>query len=84
MKLFPKGRTGSCGGKAGNARETQVAARLWWSEEVEEAVRFIEAGQRKAAGIANTEDLAILAFLEERPYLQEIATALSEIEDVVL
>ncbi|PMD52224.1 uncharacterized protein K444DRAFT_709242 [Hyaloscypha bicolor E] len=64
MKLFPKGRTGSC--------------------EVGEAVRFIEAGQRKAAGIANTQDLAILAFLEERPYLQEIVTALLEIEDAVL
>jgi hypothetical protein len=34
MKLFPKGRTGSCGEKVGNARETQAAARLWWSEEV--------------------------------------------------
>jgi hypothetical protein len=84
VKLFPKGRTGSCGEKVGNARETQAAARLWWREEVGEAVRFIEAGQRKAAGVANTEDLAILAFLEERPFLQEIATALSEIEDAVL
>lgn len=84
MKLFPRGRTGSCGEKIGNARETQEAARLWWSEEVGEAVRFIEARKRKAAGIANNEDLAILAFLEERPHLQEIATALSEIEDAVL
>jgi serine/threonine protein kinase len=84
MKLFPRGRTGSCGEKAGNAGETQEAARLWWSEEIGEAVRFIEARQRKAAGVANTEDLAILAFLEERPNLHEIATALSEIEDGVL
>jgi hypothetical protein len=83
-KLFPRGRTGTASEPVGTARETQDAARLWWVEEVKEAEQFIYARQRRITGCANAEDLSILAFLEERPCLDEIATAISELEDVVL
>jgi hypothetical protein len=76
-KLYPLGKTGVGGGPLGTLKETQEAAKRWWSNEIKAAEKFLDARSRLKLGIPMEEgSLKTVAFMEQRPTLMEVKAAL--------
>jgi hypothetical protein len=79
-KLFSIERLGGNEMEAGSARETQLAAKKWWREEVETAIAFLEG---KVKRIAGQDDCGVVfhktsTSASQRPSLQHVLAAIDE------
>lgn len=81
-KIFPRGRTGRDGEEMGSWEETQEVARAWWKGEVESTEKFVEARKRqrraRETGAESREES--LAFMSQRPRLEEVLEVLGQME----
>jgi hypothetical protein len=87
-KLYPFEKTEADSEWVGTSREIQEAARTWWKEEIRHAEVFLGVRRRLRSGVVLEEELMkVLAFMKERPTLEEVAEALDklsqELEDEV-
>lgn len=87
-KLYPFEKTEADSEWVGTSREIQEAARTWWKEEIRQAEVFLGVRRRLRSGVVLEEELMkVLAFMKERPTLEEVAEALDklsqELEDEV-
>ena len=79
-KVYPIEKTGRNGEITADAAQTQEIAREWWKGEVEDAEDFVKARfrarKRKIVGLDGGEE--VLAFMTERPSLEEVMRTLEQ------
>ncbi|KAH6673451.1 hypothetical protein B0J14DRAFT_700453 [Halenospora varia] len=80
-KLFPVKEHGQIELKVGNAHETQLAAKEWWCEEVNDAVAFLEG---KVKRLANYDDCGaifheVTSSASQRPSLQHVLATIEKV-----
>jgi len=88
MKLFVRARGGAEGTAEGTAGEVQVAATRWWREELAETEAFLRRVKRARGGQGDNrgdnrgdrESEDGLAFLEQRPALEEVLAVIGRLE----
>ena len=84
-KLFPRGRTGEGGEPLGTAGETQRAATIWWRDQLERGINFLEARYRHQSRLENLPtDHHTLDIMVGRPTFTEVLQTIKEAEATVM